>query len=116
MAKLENRFQSDLIKELKERFEGCIVLKNDPSHRRGVPDLTIFYKDKWATLECKRSANEHHQPNQDYYVETMDQMSFSRFIFPENKEIVLNEMEQTFKSRRRSRISKRQQTHLAEQE
>ena len=95
MSKLERDFQHNLIKELKLIFPGCIVLKNDPSYIQGVPDLTIFYNDKWATLECKKSANATKQPNQKHYVEVMDKMSFSRFIFPENKEEVLNELRKT---------------------
>ena len=96
MAKKESAFQSNLIAELKKRYDGCVVLKNDPSHRQGIPDLTILYKDKWASLECKRSENEHHQPNQDWWVEKMDGMSFSRFIFPENKEEVLEKLDAVF--------------------
>jgi len=96
MAKKESAFQSDLVKELKNRFDGCVVLKNDPSHRQGIPDLTVLYRDKWATLECKRSENEHRQPNQDWWVEKMNGMSFSRFIFPENRDEVLAELEDWF--------------------
>ena len=95
MSKLERDFQANLIKELKMIFPGCIVLKNDSSYIQGVPDLTVFYNDKWATLECKKSANATKQPNQKHYVEVMDKMSFSRFIFPENKEEVLNELRKT---------------------
>ena len=96
MAKKESAFQSDLVKELKNRFDGCVVLKNDPSHRQGIPDLTVLYRDKWATLECKRSENERRQPNQDWWVDKMNNMSFSRFIFPENREEVLAELEDWF--------------------
>lgn len=96
--KRESRFQRDLISELEQRFPGCIVLKNDPDYIQGIPDLTIFYYDKWATLECKRSEEAEKQPNQEYYVERMDDMSFSRFIYPENKEEVLHDLEHTFKS------------------
>ena len=103
----ENAFQSKLIKELKVRFPGCIVMKNDPTYIQGIPDLIILYQNRWAALECKRSANEHHQPNQDYYVEKMDEMSFAAFIFPENKEEVLNELQQSFKVKRAARVSKR---------
>lgn len=102
----ENTFQSKLIKELKVRFPGCIVMKNDPTYIQGIPDLIILYQNRWAALECKRSANEHHQPNQDYYVEKMDEMSFAAFIFPENKEEVLNELQQSFKVKRTARVSK----------
>ena len=93
MGKLENRFQRELIKELKDLFPGCIVMKNDPDYIQGIPDLTILYGDRWATLECKRSEKAKHQPNQDYYVDTMNEMSFSRFIFPENKEAILDELQ-----------------------
>lgn len=95
--KNENKFQRDLIKDLKKQYPGCIILKNDPNYIQGVPDLTIFYEDKWATLECKKSRDAKHQPNQDTYVEQMNNMSFSRFIYPENKEEVLHELQQAFK-------------------
>lgn len=95
---LENKFQSQLIKELKERFDGCIVMKNDASYIQGIPDLLVLYKDKWASLECKKSAKAAKQPNQEYYVGRMNQMSFSRFVHPENKEEVLNELSKTFQS------------------
>ena len=104
---LENKFQSDLIKELKELFPGCMVLKNDPNYIQGIPDLLILYGKKWASLECKKSADAPARPNQPYYVKRMNKMSFSRFIFPENKEEVLNELQSAFKSRRSTRISKR---------
>ena len=103
----ESRFQASLIKELKALFPGCIVMKNDAGYIQGIPDLLILYKDKWASLECKKSANESHQPNQDYYVEVMDQMSYSSFIYPENKEDVLDGLQQAFGTRRATRISKR---------
>lgn len=95
---LENKFQANLIKELKDMFPGCIVMKNDASYIQGIPDLLVLYEDKWASLECKKSAKAKKQPNQDYYVGRMDEMSFSRFICPENKEEVLHELQQTFKS------------------
>ena len=95
---LEISFQAQLIMDLKKIFPGCIVTKNDSSYIQGIPDLTIFYKDKWATLECKQNARAKKQPNQEYYVGRMNEMSFSKFICPENKEEVLYELQQTFKS------------------
>lgn len=95
---LERNFQSGLIKEIKSRFDGCIVMKNDASYIQGIPDLLILYKDKWASLECKKSQQASKQPNQEYYVNQMDAMSFSRFVCPENKEDVLNELQQAFES------------------
>ena len=94
----ESKFQHELIKEIKERFPGAVVMKNDPNYIQGIPDLTIFYKSKWATLEVKKSEKESHRPNQDFYVDKMNEMSFSRFIFPENKEEVLNDLERSFKT------------------
>ena len=100
MARLERDFQSRLIKELKEIFKGCIIMKNDSSYIQGIPDLLILYRDKWAALEVKKSEHAPHRPNQEYYVELMDEMSFASFIYPENKEEVLYELQQTLFSRR----------------
>lgn len=100
MGKLERDFQRDLIKELKDIFEGCIVMKNDSSYIQGIPDLIVLFEDKWAALEVKKSRTASHRPNQEYYVEKMDDMSFASFIYPENKEAVLYELQQTFFSRR----------------
>ena len=96
----EGAFQSDLIKELKDIFPGCMVLKNDPDYIQGIPDLLILYNDRWAMLECKKSKNAKHRPNQDYYVEKFGRMSFASFIFPENKEEVLNALQRSLQSRR----------------
>lgn len=98
MSKKESEFQSKLIKELKETFKGCLVIKLDPNYIQGIPDLLILYNNKWASLECKKSSTAKKRPNQDYYVELMNKMSFSRFISPENKEEVLNDIQQAFKS------------------
>lgn len=100
---LENKFQANLIKEIKEMFPGCIVMKNDSSYIQGIPDLLVLYNNKWASLECKKSANARKQPNQEYYVGKMNEMSFSRFICPENKEEVLHDLQSALQSRRSSR-------------
>lgn len=94
----ESKFQADLKKDLKKMFPGCIVTKLDSADIQGIPDLLVLYKDKWATLENKRSSNATHRPNQDYYVNKMNDMSFSRFIYPENKEEVLDELRKTFEA------------------
>ena len=77
-------------------FPGCMVIKLDPDYIQGIPDILILYKNKWAVLEVKRSKNAKHRPNQNYYVEKMDDMSFSRFIYPENKDEVLLELKGVF--------------------
>lgn len=93
---LESKFQSKLIRRIKNEFPGCIVLKNDPTYLQGIPDLTIFYENTWAVLEVKKSAKASHQPNQDYYVDKMNQMSYAAFIFPENEEEVMAELQNHF--------------------
>lgn len=95
---LESSFQSKLIQELKQRFTGCMVLKNDAGYIQGIPDLLVLYQNRWAALECKQSALAKRQPNQEYYVGRMNEMSFSRFICPENKEEVLDELQQAFET------------------
>ena len=97
MTKLENRFKTDLIKELKKIFPGCMVLHLDPNEVQGIPDLLILYKGKWAVLEGKREKNASHRSNQDYYISVMNDMSYAAFIYPENKEEILDELQQAFR-------------------
>lgn len=103
---LENKFKTKLVEELEKIFPGCIVVHLDPNEIQGIPDLLVLYKNKWAALEGKKSANERHQPNQDYYVDLMNRMSFAAFIYPENKEEVLYELQKAFCSRRTTRFSR----------
>lgn len=93
----ESKFQSDLISLIKKMFPGAMVMKTDPTYIQGIPDLLILYKNKWCSLEVKKSLKAKHQPNQDYYVDLMNKMSFSRFICPENKDEVLEELKKVFK-------------------
>jgi len=104
--KKEKDFQKNLIKEIKDILPGSIVLKNDPNYIQGFPDLLVLHKNKWAALECKKDSKAEKQPNQDYYIDKLEKMSYASFISPENKEEVLNELQQAFKSRRTARISK----------
>ena len=95
---LENRFKTKLVNELKEMFPGCIITHMDPNEIQGIPDLLILYKDKWAVLEGKKNASASIRPNQEYYVNLMNGMSFASFIYPENKNEVLNELHSYFNS------------------
>ena len=106
MGKKENSYQAGLKKRIKERLPGSIVMKADSSEIQGIPDLLVLYKDRWALLEVKRSEGATHRPNQDYYVDKLNKMSFSAFIYPENEEGVLNEMEQSLQARRATRNTK----------
>lgn len=89
---LENKFQAGLIKEIKGELPGCIVMKNDSSYIQGIPDLLVLNGNRWGALEVKKSATAKHRPNQEYYVDKMKEMSYASFIYPENKEDVLNEL------------------------
>lgn len=95
--KAESKFQSELIKKIKNLFAGCIVLKTDANYIQGFPDILILYKEQWAALECKKFAGASKRPNQKFYVELLNKMSFSRFIYPENEEVVLSELQRAFK-------------------
>lgn len=97
---LESKFQADLIKEIKGLLPGCLVMKQDANYIQGIPDLLILYKDRWAMLECKKSKSASLRPNQKYYIDRTNEMSFSRIIYPENKEEVLNELARSLESER----------------
>ena len=98
MGKLESGFQKDLMDEIRAEHPGCFIMKNDSSYIQGVPDWIILYKDKWATLECKKSKSAPKRPNQDHYVELHNDMSFSRFVYPENKDEVVRDLRLYFNS------------------
>jgi len=92
----ESQFQKSVIDEIKERFPDCIIMKNDASYIQGIPDLLILNNDKWAALECKRNKNASRRPNQNYYVDKMQKMSYANFIYPENKKEVIDELQRAF--------------------
>ena len=88
-------------------FPGCVILKNDAGYMQGIPDLLILFENKWAMLEVKASERSREQPNQNYFVELLDSMSFAAFIYPENEDEVLYALQQTFRPRRVTRVSQR---------
>lgn len=91
--KKESKFQKELIDKIEERLPDCIIMKNDPNYIQGIPDLLILNGNKWASLECKKSEGASHQPNQDYYISKMNEMSYASFVYPENEEEVLDEIQ-----------------------
>ena len=93
---LERDYQKKLVKKLKDIFPGCIVVKNDAQLKQGIPDLLVLYKDKWVALEVKQSETASHRPNQDRYVERMNNMSYAAFIYPENEEKIFSELKEVF--------------------
>lgn len=101
----ESAYQAYLIKLLRRMFDGCVILKNDSSYLQGVPDILILYKDRWAMLEIKADAKAKVQPNQEYYVNLMNEMSFAAFIYPSNEYEVLDALYAAFESGRTARLS-----------
>lgn len=97
---LEKDFQKKFIRELEAIFDGCILIKNDAGYIQGFPDWTMFYKNKYAVLEIKKNKNAQHQPNQDYYIDLIDSMGFARFVYPENKNDVIEDLKRYFKKRK----------------
>lgn len=103
---LESKYQSRIINILEQIFPGCIILKNDSGYRQGIPDLLVLWQDRWAFLEVKPRESAPQQPNQEWYVDQAREMSFGAFIYPENEEEVLYDLQQAFRrSRRVARVS-----------
>jgi hypothetical protein len=98
--KLESDFQKSLLADVRVMFPGCVILKNDSGYQQGIPDWLILWNDRWAVLEAKAFANAEKQPNQPWWVDHLDEMSFAAFVYPENKETVLYDLQQAFRSRR----------------
>lgn len=96
----EATFQQEIVRGLRAAFEGCLVIKNDPELQQGFPDLLVLHKNKWAALEVKVERDAPRQPNQDYYIDLLDGMSFGAFIFPENKDVIFKELNKHFSARR----------------
>lgn len=101
---LERYYQAELIKKLRRKFPDCVILKNDSDYMQGVPDLTILHEKRWAMLEVKASGDAPVQPNQAYYVEKLNSMSYAAFIYPENEEEVIRELQRALYPRRKTRI------------
>ena len=92
----EGRFKRKVKKQLKELFPGC-YLHEMKAGAQGIPDTLIIFGERWALLEFKDSINAHRQPNQKYYVDKFNSIGFSRFIYPENRLEVLNDLIKYFK-------------------
>lgn len=101
----ETAYQLDLIKRIRDRFPDCTILKNDPSFMQGIPDLIILHGDRWGMLEVKRRPTSPTRPNQAYFVDKFNEMSFAAFINPDNEEEVLNDLQSALEPEGPSRVS-----------
>lgn len=97
MSVRENEYQSELIKKIKTRYPESMILKNDPNYIQGIPDLLVLYSERWVMLEVKASHKASHRPNQEYYIAKLNSMGFARFIYPENEEEVLWDLDEYFR-------------------
>lgn len=98
MSSIEGPYKTQLKKKLERMFPGCVILKNDANYMQGIPDLIILYGDQWGMLETKRSRNAKRETNQPYWVRYLNDMSFAAFIYPENEEDVLLELQRLFEN------------------
>jgi hypothetical protein len=105
---LERDFQPKLIEKLRELFPDCLILKNDSAYLQGIPDLSIFFEDRWAMLEVKKSEKSTYEPNQEFYLQMLNEMSFAARIDPSNEQEVLRALQHALTApRRNSRVSQR---------
>lgn len=88
----ESEYQKKFLDNISILFKGCIILPLDPKYKQGIPDWIVLYKKKWAALEIKRTKHAHRQPNQAYYVERMNNMGYSSFVYPENEQKIIQEL------------------------
>jgi hypothetical protein len=89
----EAQYQQSLVRRLRGLFPGCIIIKGDPNWVQGIPDLILLIGNTWAAFECKIHAAAEERPNQGYYIENMNEMSFAAFIYPENEDEVLDALQ-----------------------
>lgn len=104
---LESEFERRLVKKLEQMYPGAYVIKNNPNYIQGFPDRLFLFNDFWAAFDAKRSPDAHVRPNQRYYINKLNEMSLAMFVYPENEEEFIYEIQQSLESKRRSRFSKR---------
>jgi hypothetical protein len=100
----EGTFKLKLIRELEQLYPGAVILKNDANRHQGIPDHLILYGPHWAAFEAKASSRASHRPNQDYFIDLLNEMSFASFVYPQNKEKFLDELQQALRPGRRARV------------
>jgi len=93
MSQRESIFEKRIINRLEELFPNSIILKVHPNYLQGFPDRLILNGNRWAAFELKREIEAHRQPNQNYYIHRLNDMSYASFVYPENKEVFFNEIQ-----------------------
>lgn len=104
MSKLEREIQSRIIKKIKARLPGVKIFKGDTHFQQGTLDLIILYRDRWAMLEVKKSKTASRRPNQQWFVDELNEMSYAALIHPDNEEDILNELQRALQAERCPRV------------
>lgn len=106
MSDLESKYQREVTKKLRRMFPSAVILKNDAEYLPGIPDLSVFLPYSfWAMLEVKLYPHSLMRPNQEHYVNILNEMSFAAFIHQENEEEVLLALQSAYESCRQARVS-----------
>ncbi len=93
---LESEFKEIVKDEIRDRFPD-LDLDFVTTISRSMPDMIILAPAcYWAALEFKRSKNSPHRPNQDHHIERLRKKGYATFVYPENLEVVLDELEILF--------------------
>lgn len=102
MARREREYQPGLIKRIERLLPDAYVRKIDI--QQGWPDLLILAPNFWALLEVKRdepTSADDFEPNQEWWIEEFDEMSFSACIYPQNEGEVLHALKLAFREAQR---------------
>ena len=90
----EADFQKKVIAWLKKK--GCLVLKyeQNATTRAGVADVFFCKEGFYGFIETKKSKTAKLRPGQKEFIEKIDGWSYGRICYPENFDIIKEELEQ----------------------
>lgn len=97
-------FKTKFIKNLQLEFPDCVVMLTDAQYQQGVPDILMLVGDAWFAFEVKAAANSSRRPNQEWWVDILNRLSYASFVYPENEREVLDEVQQALEARGRTRL------------
>ena len=97
---LESEFKKYTKNRIIDRFPNLDldIIDINAYNFRSMSDLVILGPEVWAALEFKRSKDSSHRPNQDYHIARLNKKGYATFVYPENLEEVLDELEVLFSS------------------
>lgn len=94
--KLESETERNFKQDMNRRLPGGWWVKGNSQMQQGIPDQTFYYGPRWAMFEFKRAENSDLQENQDWFIDMFNEMSYARFVSPENYNEVLDEVQEAF--------------------